>query len=70
MPAGMELLRATALESRSGTPPGRPSEAVSMNDVTQILSAAGHGDARAAEQPVPLVWVFARARLADALDPG
>jgi hypothetical protein len=46
----MELLRATALESRSGTPPGRPSEAVSMNDVTQILSAAGHGDARAAEQ--------------------
>jgi RNA polymerase sigma factor (TIGR02999 family) len=56
MPAGMELHRATALESRSGTPPGRPSEAVSMNDVTRLLSAIEDGDPRAAEQLLPLVY--------------
>jgi RNA polymerase sigma factor (TIGR02999 family) len=56
MPAGMELLRATALESRSGTPPGRPSEAVSMNDVTHIFSAIEQGDPKAAEQLLPLVY--------------
>ena len=55
MPAGMEFLRATALES-SGTLPGRPSEAVSMNDVTRILSAIEHGDPQAAEQLLPLVY--------------
>ena len=66
----MELFRATALESRTGTSPGRPSEAVSMNDVTRILLKLEQRDPQAAEQPVPLVWVFARARLADALDPG
>jgi hypothetical protein len=37
MLAGMELFRATALESRSGTSPGRASEAMSMTDVTRIL---------------------------------
>ena len=46
--AGVERLRATPLESRSGTPPGRPSEVVSMNDVTRILSAIEHGDPQAA----------------------
>ena len=56
MPAGMELLQATALESRSGTPPGRQSEAVSMSDVTRILSAVEHGDPQAAEQLLPLVY--------------
>jgi RNA polymerase sigma factor (TIGR02999 family) len=56
MPAGMELLRATPLESRSGTPPGRPLEAVSMNDVTHLLSAVEQGDARAAERLLPLVY--------------
>src|SRR6516225_2573080 len=68
MPAGMELQRATALESRSGTRPGRPSEAVSMNDLTQILSAIEQGDPRAAEQLLPLVYdelrKLAAARLA------
>src|SRR5215467_2123840 len=52
----MDLLRATVLESRSGTPPGRPVEAVSMNDVTRILSAVEHGDPTAAEQLLPLVY--------------
>ena len=52
----MERLRATALESRSGTPPGRLSEAVVMNDVSHISAAVEHGDARAAEQLLPLVY--------------
>src|SRR5262245_39994658 len=52
----MKLRRATALEARSGTPPGRPSEAVSMNDVTRILSAIEHGDPRAADELLPLVY--------------
>ena len=56
MPAGMELQRATALESRSGTTPWRPSEAVFMNDVTRILSAIEDGDPQAAEQLLPLVY--------------
>src|SRR5262249_38939626 len=56
MPAGMEILRTTPLESRSGTPPGRPSEAVSMNDVTRILSAIERGDPKAAEELLPLVY--------------
>ena len=56
MPAGMELLRAPPLESRSGTPPGRPSEAGSMNDVTRLLSAIEHGDPHGAEQLLPLVY--------------
>src|SRR5262249_49507372 len=53
-PAGMAPPRATAPESRSGTPPGRPSEAVSMNDVTRILSAVEHGDPQAAGGLLPL----------------
>jgi RNA polymerase sigma factor (TIGR02999 family) len=61
MPAGMELLRTTPLEFRSGTPPGRPWEAVSMNDVTRILSAIGHGDPKAAGQLLPLVYDELRA---------
>ena len=44
------------IESRSGTPPRRPSEAVSMNDVTRILSAIEQGDSHAAEQLLPLVY--------------
>src|SRR6516162_7979228 len=56
MPSGVERLGATPLESQSGTPPGRPSGAVSMNDVTRILSAVAQGDARAAEQLLPLVY--------------
>ena len=56
VPAGMKSLPATTLDSRSRTPPGRSSEAVSMNDVTRILSAVEHGDARAAEQLLPLVY--------------
>ena len=56
MPAGTERLRATALEPWSGTPPERPSGAVSMNDVTRILSAVEHGDPAAAEQLLPLVY--------------
>jgi RNA polymerase sigma factor (TIGR02999 family) len=35
---------------------GRPSEAVSMNDVTRIHSDIEHGDARAAELLLPLVY--------------
>jgi RNA polymerase sigma factor (TIGR02999 family) len=56
MPAGMEVSRATPLESRSRTPLGRPSEVVSMNDVTSILSAVEKGEAGAAEQLLPLVY--------------
>jgi RNA polymerase sigma factor (TIGR02999 family) len=56
MPAGRELLRATALEFRSGPPPGRLWEAVSMNDVTRILSAVEKGNAGAVEQLLPLVY--------------
>jgi RNA polymerase sigma factor (TIGR02999 family) len=56
MPVRVELLRATPLESESGRPPGRPSEAVSMNDVTHILSAIDHGDPKASEQLLPLVY--------------
>ena len=52
----MGRLRATALESRSGTLPGRPSEAVSMNEVKRILSAIEHGDPRAADELLPLVY--------------
>jgi RNA polymerase sigma factor (TIGR02999 family) len=52
----MELLRTTPLEFRSGTPLGWPSEAVSMNDVTRILSAIEQGDPQAAEQLLPLVY--------------
>jgi hypothetical protein len=52
----MGRLRATALESRSGTLVGRPSEAVSMNEVTRILSAIEHGDPRAADELLPLVY--------------
>jgi RNA polymerase sigma factor (TIGR02999 family) len=37
-------------------PPGRPSEAVSMNDVTRVLSAIEQGDPKAAEQLLPLVY--------------
>ncbi len=37
-------------------PWGRPSEAVSMNDVNRILSALEHGDSRGAEQLLPLVY--------------
>ena len=44
------------LEFRSGTPPGRPSEAVSMYDVTRILSAIERGDPKAAERLLPLVY--------------
>src|SRR5215471_12465018 len=59
-PAGMAPPRATAAESRSGTPPGRPSEAVSMNDVTRILSAVEHGDPQAAGELLPLVYAELR----------
>jgi hypothetical protein len=52
----MEVLRATAFESRSETPPGRPWEAVSMNDVTRIVSAIEHGDPQAIEQLFPRVY--------------
>jgi RNA polymerase sigma factor (TIGR02999 family) len=44
------------LEFRSVTPLGWPSESVSMNDVTRILSAVEQGDAAAAEQLLPLVY--------------
>jgi RNA polymerase sigma factor (TIGR02999 family) len=48
--------------------PGPPPEAVSMNDVTRILSAVERGDAAAAEQLLPLVYdelrKLAAARLA------
>jgi hypothetical protein len=60
----MELLRTTPLKFRSGTPPGRPSGAVSMNDVTRILAAIDHSDARAAEELLPLVYDELRRRLA------
>jgi RNA polymerase sigma factor (TIGR02999 family) len=56
MPAVKEFLGATALKSRSGRSPGRPSEAVSMNDVTSILSAIELGDPHAASQLLPLVY--------------
>jgi hypothetical protein len=52
----MELLRTTPLEFRSGAPLGRPSEAVSMNDVARILSAIEQGDPRAAGELLPLVY--------------
>src|SRR5262249_26459013 len=56
MPAGVERLGWMPLECRSEKPPRQPWEAVSMNDVTRILSAVEHGDARAAEQLLPLVY--------------
>src|SRR5262249_10237728 len=56
MPAGMGPRRATSPGPGPGKPPGRPSEAVSMNDVTRILSAVEQGDAGAAEQLLPLVY--------------
>jgi RNA polymerase sigma factor (TIGR02999 family) len=56
MPAGVERLRAMPRDSRSGMPPGRRFGAVSMNDVTRILSAVEHGDPTAAEQLLPLVY--------------
>ena len=56
LPAMLERLIVTSDDSRSGTPPERPSEAVSMNDVTRILYALQHGDARAAEQLLPMVY--------------
>ena len=69
MPAGMELLQAAPLESRSGTLLGRPTEDVSMNDVTRILAAVEKGDAGAAKQLLPLVYdelrKLAAVRLAD-----
>jgi RNA polymerase sigma factor (TIGR02999 family) len=37
-------------------PRERPSEAVSINDVTHLLSTVEKGDARAAEQLLPLVY--------------
>jgi RNA polymerase sigma factor (TIGR02999 family) len=42
--------------ARSGEAQGRPSEAVSMNDVTSILSDVEQGDPKAAEQLLPLVY--------------
>src|ERR1700752_1829377 len=45
-----------AARARSRDAPERPSVAVSMNDVTGILSAVEQGDARAAEQLLPLVY--------------
>jgi RNA polymerase sigma factor (TIGR02999 family) len=48
--------RATQLALGSGEPPERPSEAVSMNDVTRVLSAIDLGDPQAAEQLLPLVY--------------
>jgi RNA polymerase sigma factor (TIGR02999 family) len=65
MPAGMELLRTMPLEFRSGTPRGRPWEAVSMNDVSRLLSAVEHGDPQAAGELLPLVYAELR-RLAAA----
>src|SRR5262249_59146260 len=56
MPAGLGPRRATPLGPGSGTPPGRPSEAKSMNDVTRILSAVEQGDSQASEQLLPLVY--------------
>jgi RNA polymerase sigma factor (TIGR02999 family) len=52
----MELLQAAPLESQLGTPRGRPSEDVSMNDVTRILAAVEKGDPGAAKQLLPLVY--------------
>ena len=45
-----------AARAQIGDAPGRPSAAGSMNDVTRILSAVAHGDPRAAEQLLPLVY--------------
>jgi RNA polymerase sigma factor (TIGR02999 family) len=57
-----------AARARIGDAPGRPSATGSMDDVTRILSAAAQGDARAAEQLLPLVYdelrKLAAARLA------
>jgi RNA polymerase sigma factor (TIGR02999 family) len=48
------------LESRTGTQSGRLSEALSMNDVTRILSAVEKGEAGAAEQLLPLIYAELR----------
>ena len=45
-----------AARAQIGDAPGRLSAAGSMNDVTRILSAVAHGDARAAKQLLPLVY--------------
>jgi RNA polymerase sigma factor (TIGR02999 family) len=43
-------------QARSGDASGRPSEAVSMSDVTRVLSDVEKGDRQAAEQLLPLVY--------------
>ena len=48
--------RATTPGSGPLIAPGPPSAAVSMNDVTRILSAIEQGDAQAAEQLLRLVY--------------
>ena len=55
-PAGMGPRRARPNGVRSGEAPEWPSEAVPMNEVTRILSAAQQGDAGAAAQLLPLVY--------------
>jgi RNA polymerase sigma factor (TIGR02999 family) len=56
MSAGTEHLGAIPIQSGSGLLPGLPTEAVSMSEVTRILADAEHGDARAAELLLPLVY--------------
>ena len=45
-----------AARAQTGDAPGRLSAVGSMDDVTRILSAVAQGDARAAEQLLPLVY--------------
>jgi RNA polymerase sigma factor (TIGR02999 family) len=56
MPIATGSRRATALGIGFGVSLGWMSEAMSMNDVTRILSAIDQGDPQAAEQLLPLVY--------------
>jgi RNA polymerase sigma factor (TIGR02999 family) len=57
MHAGRDgILLGDAARARVGDSPGRPSAAVSMNDVTRILSAVEQGDVGASERLLPLVY--------------
>src|SRR5262249_42859721 len=55
-PARICSHRATSLGLGSACAAGRPLVAVSMNDVTRILSAIEQGEPQAAEQLLPLVY--------------
>jgi RNA polymerase sigma factor (TIGR02999 family) len=48
--------RATSLGDRPQARAGRPTAVIAMNDVNRILSAIEHGDPKAADELLPLVY--------------